>query len=97
MIEEGTSSPWTWHFARTYRTPPSGRGNYGPGSPIDPHSCLEAQKKRKGVIFCITDSLSTDSGQLGVIGIYLACRGKVHRRDGIGQTPSGSSLPSRRL
>src|SRR5665811_1319170 len=22
----------TWHFARTYRTPPSGRGNYGPGS-----------------------------------------------------------------
>jgi|SRR5665647_678848 len=32
MIEEGTSSPWTWHFARTYRTPPSGRGNYGPGS-----------------------------------------------------------------
>src|SRR5665811_1858706 len=32
MIEEGTSSHWTWHFARTYRTPPSGRGNYGPGS-----------------------------------------------------------------
>src|SRR5665811_2150765 len=32
MIEEGTSSPWKWHFARTYRTPPSGRGNYGPGS-----------------------------------------------------------------
>src|SRR5665811_1586772 len=36
MIEEGTSSPWTWHFARTYRTPPSGRGNYGPGSPNRP-------------------------------------------------------------
>src|ERR1035437_3107875 len=32
MIEEGTSSPWTWHFARTYRTPPSGRGKYGLGS-----------------------------------------------------------------
>jgi hypothetical protein len=32
MIEEGTSSPWTWHVARTHRKRPSGRGNYDRGS-----------------------------------------------------------------
>ena len=32
MIEEGTSSPWTWHVARTHRKRPSGRGNYERGS-----------------------------------------------------------------